>query len=120
MPPQTNATLYRVQQPGAGEAVDGPPAPGPEVWAGAVSIYVRERRARRRDGQAGDVHTERTLIVDNASPPVDWRIGQLVTYAYPPAGPLEVGEIAHVSRASIEDRGVPADLQTARLQLTPG
>lgn len=120
MPPQTNAALYRVQQPAAGEAVDGPPAPGPELWAGAVAVYVKERRARRRQGDTVNIEMERTIIVDIDTPAVDWRVGQFVTFAYPPTAALEAGEIAFVSRPSIDDPGIPADLKTARLQLKPG
>lgn len=125
MPPQVNATLTRVQARSTpGEAVDGPPAPGPDKWTSTIdapNIYLRERRRRRRGttGQLGDVYIERTLIVEIDNPPVDWRTGDIVTFRYPSTAPATVGTIEDVHRPSITGGGIPRDLQTCRLTLQP-
>lgn len=120
MPPQINATLSRVQAPGVGEAVDGPPAPGPEKWAGSAAVYVREQRKRRRDAThrpTGDVYLERTIIADTGDPAVDWRVGDVVTFAYPTGSTPQTGVVDLVNRPSIDDPGIPADLKTTRITL---
>lgn len=118
MPPQVNATLSRVQGVSAGEAVDGPVAAGAEKWAGSVGAYLRERRNRQREAATGNVEIDRQLIVENDDPPVDWAIGDVVTFT--PAGAAsQTGTVQLVERRAISDPAIPPELQTTRLTLEP-
>lgn len=120
MPAQTNATLSRVQAPGTGETFDGPPAAGPDKWVAAVgqaaNAYVKTRRRRVTTAAGSDVVLETTLIVDSGSPAIDWRAGDIVTYARTGAA-AESRTVETVEASAIDDAAFDSDLVTTRLGL---
>lgn len=118
MPPQTNARLSRVNGAGAGEAFDGPLAPGPEKWAGAEDVYLRERRDRQRTAERGAIVIDRILLVDE-DVGIDWAVGDVLTFRRTGGDADESGTVQNVERPTIDDPDIPADLRTARLTLDP-
>lgn len=119
MPPQVNATLTLVQAATAGEAYDGPPAPGAQKWAGAASVYLRERRRRPQSAGGGDVRLETAVLVDRDTPAVDWLVGDVVTFARHGSLTVETRTVATVARPDIDDPDIPPDLVTVTLMLDP-
>lgn len=119
MPPQVNARLTRVQ--GATVATGGrddwdapavePGDAGAEKWAGVADAYYRETHDRRPDGRV----LVRELILDTATVTAAGIDTDDVLTFTDPAG------VERTARAAIvairELAGVPAELQTARLEL---
>lgn len=123
MPPQVNITVTKVQAASSGEAYDGPPGPGAELWpAGAAAptrpnAYLRERRDRRQVAAGGDVIADRVIIADIGAPPIDWLVGQFVTFTRTGSLVGETGKVKLVERPTIDDPDIPADLKTVRLTM---
>jgi hypothetical protein len=118
MPAQTNATLSRVQAAGTSETFDGPPAAGPDKWVApdqTANAYVKTRRRRVTTAAGSDVVLETTLIVDS-SMAVDWRAGDVVTYART-GGTAETRTVETVEVSAIDDPAFTPDLVTTRLGL---
>ena len=116
MPPQVNATLTKVAGATGGESYDGPPAAGPQKWAGEEDVYLRERRQRIVNAQGGvDIVLDRVLMVDRDVDP-GWAVGDVVTFTRRDGG-VETGVVELVERPDISDPDIPAELITTRLTL---
>lgn len=123
MPPQVNATLTRVT--GATAATGGrddwdapgvePAGAGPQKWAGAAPAYYSESVQRTAGGGDVNVASTRTLFVDSAvarAAGID--TDDVLTFT----GPDGVVRTARAATVAVRElAGIPADLQTARLDL---
>lgn len=126
MPVQVNAHLTRIRAataatggrddwdaPGAEPAGAGAvkwEAPGPELNA-----YYREKARRPADGVGDDVVTDRTLIIDSTVARAAGVDTDDVLEYVDPDGQARTARAATVAIAELP--GIPASLQTARLEL---
>lgn len=117
MPPFTNATLTEVRGSGTSDDWDSPAAAGAVKFAGAILGYYRETVDRLVGAGGVNVETRRTFWLDTAD--------------YDATGPLDTddvitlelaegtftGTVQAIARSHLA--GIPGDLQTTRIELTP-
>lgn len=113
MLPQRNATLTAVNSATGGEAFDGPPAAGAAKWAGQAGCYYRERRDRRRTAEGEDRIVSHELIVETQNPPIAWKSGDRVAFAF--GAESLTGTVRLVERRRLPQ--VPGPIETTRLTL---
>lgn len=124
MPPQVNAHLVTITQAtaAAGDRDDWdnpgvePAGAGDAKWSGDVAAYYAEKLVRVVVGDELRVFTARTVIIDSA----DYRTLALdtndVVTIDGPAGAIQ-GRAVAIKVAELE--GIPAGLQTTRIELEP-
>lgn len=118
MPPQTNAVLSAVALATSAESYEGPQTAGTSVWRGTAAVYVQDKRRNVSAAEGADVLLDTFVIVDQAAPAVDWRVGHLLTFTRSGAS-AETRKVETVERAAIDDDEIPAELKTIRLGLEP-
>lgn len=132
MPPQTNATVTRVRSATAAqagrddwdEAVAGvaahttpaePAGAGVEKWAGSVRAYYRENIDRQAGGDTVNIVTRYTLYVDTvAFDAATIDTDDVIAFTTDEGAALEA-TARTVARSALA--GIPASLQTTRLEL---
>lgn len=130
MPPQVNATVTKVAAAtgGAGGrdnwdetlaagAPDEPAGAGAQKWAGTVAAFLEEKVDRVPGPNGVDVLERRRLHVDAADArAIGVDTDDVVTFT-DPAGVQRTARV--IVAAYAELAGIPAELQTTRLELEP-
>lgn len=120
---QTNATITRVQATRTGEDYEGPQTAGTQKWAAATgqapNAYVLVKRRRVPLEGGAKTASERVLIIKTDDPPVDWAVGDIVTFVTAAGTTVQNARVDEVRAADIADGEIDRDLVTTTLVLTP-